>query len=143
MRNISFLFLIAFGILSCSTDGKLPTENSEIVGIWNWKSTDGGFANHIHESPETLGKLYQLTLKSDHSYTIKENGISISKGTFDLSQKESQLFNKVHTFIHFSGDFEGVQGVVLNGMVRRIDQGTLSISDDFHDGIGSTFVRSE
>lgn len=143
MKKFTFLLILAITFISCTADDKLKMDSSEIVGAWNWISTDGGMAFHIHETPESIGKEYQLILKSDNTYSLLENGITISKGTFELSMRESQLFNKVGKFISLSGDMEEAHGLVLNGMITRTDQKTLSITDDFPDGIGSTFSKIE
>ena len=143
MKKITFLLLLTIAFISCTGDDKLKIDSSEIVGAWNWTSTDGGVAFHIHETPESTGKDYQLILNSNNSYSLLENGITVSKGTFELSMRESQLFNKVSEFITFSGNMIEVHGLVLNGMITRTDQNTLNIMDDFPDGIGSTFSKIE
>lgn len=143
MKKFTFLLILAITFISCNADDKLKVDSSEIVGAWNWIRTDGGMDSHILETPESTGKEYQLILKSDNTYSLVENGITISNGTFELSMRESQLFNKVGKFITLSGDMEEAHDLVLNGMITRTDQKTLSIADDFHDGIGSTFSKIE
>lgn len=143
MKKITFLLLLAIVFISCTADDKLKIDSSEIVGVWNWTSTDGGMAFNIHETPESTGNEYQLILNSNYSYSLLENGNTISSGTFELSMRESQLFNRASKFITFSGDIEEADNLVLNGMITRTDQETLTIANDFPDGIGSTFSKIE
>lgn len=141
MKKLTIFLILAIAFISCTADDKLKTDSSGIVGTWNWTSTDGGIAFHIHETPESLGKEYQLILKSDNSYFLLENGIKISSGSYEISMKESQLFNELSKFITFSEDLEEVHGLVLNGMITLPDQNSLSISNDFPDGLGSMFSK--
>jgi hypothetical protein len=41
-----------------------------IVGTWVWERTDGGFGNHIHDTPASTGKTIAFTLAADSTNTI-------------------------------------------------------------------------
>ncbi|WP_303316594.1 hypothetical protein Q4Q34_07245 [Flavivirga abyssicola] len=143
MKKLIYLFILTLGIISCSSDDKTEIDNSNIIGKWNWTNTDGGIAFHIHETPESLGVTLYLILNRNYSYSILENGTEISNGTYQLIQKESNLTNELETFITYSGNFQQPQGIILSGMINSYDNNKLGISQDFPDGIGSGFEKTD
>jgi hypothetical protein len=142
MKKLITIFILILGVTSCSSDDEVKINNSDIVGKWNWFSTDGGIGYHIHENPESTGKEIELNLRQNYSYSIKENGTEISNGTYELSMRDSNYSTEQERFITCSGNYQN-QNVVLSGIIRVINIDTLTISDNYDDGIGSGFKKSE
>ncbi|WGH74698.1 hypothetical protein P8625_11465 [Tenacibaculum tangerinum] len=138
MKNL--LYIVAFALISCASSQIQNINNSDFVGIWNWTSTDGGFGNHIHKTPETLGKKVQLSLQKNDQFSIIENGKEVSKGTYTLTMKKAIYSNTQERYIQLSND-EHYDGIVLSGIIRLVKPATLEISDNNYDGLGSSFVK--
>lgn len=142
MKKMVYLFVLTLGIISCSSDDEIKINNSDLVGIWNWYSTDGGIAYHIHENPESTGTEIELHLNSNYSYEIIENGTEISNGTYELSMRESIYSTEQERFITYSESYQN-QNVVISGIIRIISSDTLTIADNYVDGVGSGFKKIE
>ncbi len=141
MKKIIYLFVLTIGIISCSSDDETQISNTDLIGTWNWTNTDGGIGFHIHETPETTGKTNQIILMDNYEFSIIENGSEISNGTYELTMRESISSQEKERFITYSGNFQQPQGVVISGIVRVLENSTLNISDNIHDGIGSLFEK--
>ncbi len=137
-----FFMLILFAIFSCSSDEITEIDNSDLVGNWNWTTTDGGIAFNIHETPETTGKIIHLNLSKNYTFSITENGDEISNGTYVLIMKKSIYSGELERFIQFPENYQ-YTGIVMNGIIKIDESNKLDISDNNYDGIGSGFVRIE
>lgn len=142
MQKVIFVFILTLGLLSCSSDDETTIGNSDLVGQWNWFSTDGGLNNQIRENPESTGKEIELHLNADYSYEVIENGIQVSAGTYELSLKESIYTTGQERFISYSSNYH-TQYVVLSGIIKSINSDSLKISDNNMDGIESGFNKNE
>ena len=65
MKKLIYLFILTFGIISCSSDDETGIDNSELIGKWNWISSCGGFTGDCwypsednYESVEFTNDLY-------------------------------------------------------------------------------------
>ena len=143
MKNLIYLFILTLGIMSCSSDNETTIDNTDLIGEWNWTSTGGGINGDIHETPSTTGKTYKINLNSNYTYSLFENEIEISSGTYELTMKESIYSGTTERFITYSDNFQQPQNLVINGIVRTYEINNLSISDNNHDGIGSEFEKVE
>jgi len=141
MKRIVFLVLTLLTLTLTSCDRNDSQTNNDIIGEWNWLGTDGGIAFHIHDSPASTEKVIIITLNNDYSYSVIENDILISKGTYDLSTKKSIHNHKMTRFIQIS-DTDFNSPIVMNGLITIVDNEELHISDNMHDGIGSGFERT-
>lgn len=144
IKRIIFIFIVSFGIISCSTEDENKIDNSKLVGEWKWTNTNGGFNGHINETPSTTGKSIELDLNVDYSYTIKENGSEISKGKYSLTMKESIYSVEAGKFIFYSEN-QQIKNAVLSGIIRfeENQMNKMKISDNNHDGISSIFEKVE
>lgn len=62
MRKIICYFIIAFSIISCSSE-KASSEQDAIIGEWNWIESSGGIAGTT-TTPQSTGKSIQLKITS-------------------------------------------------------------------------------
>jgi hypothetical protein len=142
MKNIIYLFILTLGIISCSSDNETEINNSDLVGEWNWTNTDGGIAAHIHETPETTGKIIRLNLMGNYEYSVTENGTEISSGIYELNMKKSIYSGEMERFIQFPENQQYI-GIVTRGIIKTYENNKLDISDNNYDGIGSGFEKIE
>lgn len=142
MKNIIYLFILTLGIISCSSDNETEINNSDLVGEWNWTNTDGGIAAHIHETPETTGKIIRLNLMGNYEYSVTENGTEISSGIYELTMKKSIYSGEMERFIQFPENQQYI-GIVTRGIIKTYENNKLDISDNNYDGIGSGFEKIE
>lgn len=140
MKNIFLLIALTLGITSCSSDETYRIDNSDLVGVWSWISTDGGIGGNIHETPESTEKTVQLKLNSASGFSIFENEIEVSSGTYELSIRESIHSGELERYITYSTDTPS-QYIVLGGLIEVHDGNQLNVSDNTHDGIGSVFEK--
>lgn len=138
MKNLLYIFTFVFVLVSCASSQVKKVDNTDVVGVWNWESTTGGFANSFNKNPETLGKKVQLTLQKNYEFSFAENDVIISKGTYSLEMKKSIYTNKPERFITLSNDYTH-SDIVLSGIIKKINEHTLEISDNNYDGLGSSF----
>lgn len=119
-------------ITGCSKN----TEKSSIqklIGTWQWISTDGGFAFHIHLTPVSTGKNVELKITADGKYAVYTNDLLTSEGTYTLETKKCIHDLTDKTFINFSSDNDL--------MVEGLDLERLEVSDEAYDGLGSIYKR--
>ena len=140
MKQSLILLFVVFALLSCEAENEDTIQNTGIVGVWNWLRTDGGFAFHIHESPETTGKTIKLCLTEDKKFRILENDLEVASGTYSLSLMKSIYSGELADYITYEGDYSDVN-VVIAGIIEVLDNNILTIADNCYDGIGSTFER--
>jgi hypothetical protein len=143
MKKIISIFILTLGIISCSSDGETKIDNSDLIGNWNWTNTDGGVGFHIHETPETTGKIIHLNLYENYEFSVTENGIEISNGIYELIMKESIYSGEMERFIELQTNDQPYLGFVKNGIINIYENEKLNISDNNADGIGSEFVKIE
>lgn len=141
MKKLIYLFVLTFGIISCSSDDETEISNSDFVGIWNWTGTSGGLI-YFEETPETTGKTIHLTLMDNYDFSITENGNEISNGTYELTLKKSIYSGETEKFIQFPEN-QQYTGIVNRGIIKTYETNKLDISDNNPDGIGSGFIKIE
>ncbi len=142
MKKLIYLFVLTLGIISCTSDDETEINNSGLIGKWNWTNTDGGIGFHIHETPETTGKIIHLTLMENYTYSITENENEISNGTYELIMKKSIYSGELDRFIQFPEN-QQYTGIVMQGIIKTYETNKLDISDNNYDGIGSKFLKIE
>jgi|TARA_B110000967_G_C18429542_1_gene337795 hypothetical protein len=143
MKNLIYLFILALGMISCSSDDETKIDNSDLIGNWNWTNTDGGIGFHIHETPETTGKIIHLNLNENYEYSVTENETEISNGIYELIMKKSIYSGEMKRFIKLQTIDQQYLGFVKNGIINIDENEKLNISDNNADGIGSKFERIE
>ena len=125
--------LLTLSITGCSKQVEKSTVEESLVGTWQWVRTDGGFAFHIHETPVSTGKNVDLKVSPDGKYSIYTNGALTSNGTYTLETRQCIHDHTDKTFINFSSG--------SGFMVEKIDNQHLDVSDEAHDGVGSSYKR--
>lgn len=117
----------------CAKEADKFTSKKSLVGTWEWEGTSGGTAFHIHATPASTGKNVDLKITSGGEYFVYTNGALTSKGTYILETQKCIHDNTNKTWINFSSDYDF--------MVERLDENTLQVSDEGHDGMGSGYKR--
>lgn len=143
MKNLTYLLILTFGFISCKADYEPTIGNADIVGTWNWISTEGGIATNINETLTTLGKNYKLKLNTNYTYLVFEDENEISTGKYELTMRKSIYSSDMERFISYSDSFQQPQYLVLSGIIRVFEVSNLTISDNNYDGLGSRFGKVE
>lgn len=120
---------------SCKKNQDGRTDAKDLVGVWEWVRTDGGFGFHIHHTPASTGKQIELKVGTDNKYSFYVNGVLKSEGTFTISLKQSIVDQKNKRFIDFSDPNDQDQ------LIFRVDNGVLELTDNYHDGTGSQYKK--
>ena len=83
------LVVFAVSLLpSCGKSLAQQAVDEKILGSWEWVRTDGGIANHIHETPASTGQEKTLLLNANNTYVIMVNSAVFSQGTFIVESKQ-------------------------------------------------------
>lgn len=143
MKKYIYLIILTLGIMSCSSDEEATIDNSDLIGEWNWTATVGGINGDIKETPASIGKTYKMNLNSNYTYSLFEDAVEISSGTYELTMKESIYSGAKERFIAYSDNSQQPQNLVIIGIVKTYEINDLSIFDNNHDGIGSKFEKLE
>jgi len=130
---LSFLLTI---ITSCSKNDNYTFDNQNLTGTWKWVRTDGGIANHIHETPASTGNNIDLKITSDYKYFIYTNGTLSSQGTYNLEIRNCIHDHTDKNVINFSTSTDP------DMMIENVDNLNLELSDDVYDGTSSLYVRN-
>ena len=141
MKKTVILIIFIAVIFSCEAGQESNVMNSGFVGRWNWTSTDGGIAFHIHETPESTGNTIRLYLTEDKEYSVIINDIDVYTGVYEISMERSIYSGELEEYITLNGNQPNCCNVVLNGIINHQENNTLSISDNCYDGVGSTYKR--
>ncbi len=140
MKIFLLLSLLMISVLSCRTsDDESTISNTDLVGTWNWISTEGGINAQINDTPQSTGKIIHLELTNDFKYSITENGNQTSNGTYVLSMEKSIYSGNNERFIVLSNN----QEVVMKGIINVNNTNKLVIADNNHDGVTSTYSLVE
>lgn len=133
-RTLLLVFTLALGAVSCTKE-KPEAPEAELTGVWQWVRSDGGIGNNIHYTPATTGKQVTLKLTADRQYFFYSHGVLTSQGTYTLETGTCIHDGKQKTRLNFSG--------CPDQMIHLLDDKTLQLSDEAHDGIGSEYTRAE
>jgi hypothetical protein len=129
------LTIAAFFVTGCSRQTGQTLDGNGLVGTWQWVRSDGGFGYHIHDTPASTGKNIELKFLDNSRYAIYTNGAITSQGTYTLENKQCIHDHKAKTFINFSSASDA------DMMIEKMEGGTLELSDEHFDGIGSIYQR--
>ena len=132
------IHLFAIVLLTALAAGcsKKVNKAEGLTGRWEWKSTDGGLAAHIHQTPATTGKTEQLRLSGTLQYFRYTNNVLTEEGTYHLSERYCIHDQKLKTVILFSGNQEAL-------MVENVDEQQLVLSDENYDGLTLLYERND
>ncbi|SDX37776.1 hypothetical protein SAMN05444411_10539 [Lutibacter oricola] len=143
MKNIGYLLVLFVVLLSCNQDDSVEVYSNDMVGKWEWKSTNGGEAGRIYKTPQNTDKIIHLDLKPDFEYTILLNNKESISGTYSIINKKSILTEETEQFISITTISEESKSiVVLEGIINVYNySNSLFINQDFENGMGSVFER--
>ncbi len=130
MKNLIFILLTFFSLISCGRDNEEEKDNSLWLGKWSWVSSSGGITGTTL-TPASTSKTIVLTLNSDNTFSISTNGVTTSRGTYSLHKDVSNLTHYEATFIQFSGN--STRSTIAN------ENDQLILSDDANDGFTSLY----
>lgn len=134
------LYLILFfSIVFSCTNSKTELSQS-FVGKWSWVATDGGIGYHIHQTPESSGKVVFFYLLENNSFKIEINGVVTHSGTYAMSEKNSIYNGNLSPFITISENTDN-EPAVFNGIISSSENSQLQIADNNYDGVSSVYVR--
>ena len=127
MKKINILLLSISAFLAAVACGTREDElsNEQFVGTWSWAATTGGIGN-INETPSSTGIQRTITFTDTYIYTVKENGATVSEGTYNLLIEVTPNEHKEKLFI----DFSNYPDVFVDG----IDSSNLYLGDHTNDG---------
>jgi len=134
------LILMVILFFSCNNNAQNNMSNDDIIGEWNWVSTNGGFAFNVHETPSTTEEIIVLKISKNYSYLILENDTIVSEGTYSLVLKKSIYDGNMKSYLTLSDNYSN-QNVIIGGLINNVSKTELNIVDNMHDGIGSWFKR--
>ncbi|QOW08843.1 hypothetical protein Q73A0000_00030 [Kaistella flava (ex Peng et al. 2021)] len=117
----AFLFLV----FSCGTRED-ETDNEQYIGVWNWVSTSGGISN-TQQTPANTGINKTMTLTAESVYSIKENSVVVSEGTYYLGRGVTNTDHAEKLFLHFSNSPDLI--------VETINGTDLYLAEDKNDGL--------
>lgn len=123
--NIFLLSLIAVTVFIACGTREDELSNEQFVGTWNWAATTGGIGN-INDTPSSTGIQRTITFTDTYIYTVKENGATVSEGTYNLLIEVTPNEHKEKLFI----DFSNYPDVFVDG----IDSSNLYLGDHTADG---------
>ena len=132
-RTIRNTTLAAATAVMALTACSKSSDNSDITGSWSWVSRNGGIGGNTNETPASTGKNITLVLGTDSKYSIWENGVIISQGTYTRSTGTCIHDQGIKTTLDFSG--------APDMMVESFNGNTLVLSDEANDGLNSTYRR--
>lgn len=90
MKNKLLFGLVSLFFLSCSTS--VEGVSVDLLGLWDWTSTSGGFAGTI-TTPESTGSSRSLEF-TETMLRVYENGTLVSEGTYRIETRLSILFDE-------------------------------------------------
>ena len=123
--NIFLLSLIAVTVFIACGTREDELSNEQFVGTWSWAATTGGIGN-INDTPTSTGIQRTITFTDAYIYTVKENGATVSEGTYNLLIEVTPNEHKEKLFI----DFSNYPDVFVDG----IDSSNLYLGDHTNDG---------
>ena len=123
--NIFLLSLIAVTVFVACGTREDELSNEQFVGTWNWAATTGGIGN-INDTPANTGIQRTITFTDTYVYTVKENGATVSEGTYNILKEVTPTEHKEKLFI----DFSNYPDVFVDG----IDSSNLYLGDHTNDG---------
>ncbi|WP_332033039.1 hypothetical protein [Kaistella sp.] len=123
--NIFLLSLIAVTVFIACGTREDELSNEQFVGTWHWAATTGGIGN-INDTPSSTGIQRTITFTDAYIYTVKENGATVSEGTYNLLIEVTPNEHKEKLFI----DFSNYPDVFVDG----IDSSNLYLGDHTNDG---------
>ena len=123
--NIFLLSLIVVTIFVACGTREDELSNEQFVGTWNWAATTGGIGN-INDTPANTGIQRTITFTYTYVYTVKENGATVSEGTYNILKEVTPTEHKEKLFI----DFSNYPDVFVDG----IDSSNLYLGDHTNDG---------
>jgi len=127
------LILSLIILMSCS-DQNEPVEQ-QILGKWEWISSVGGFAG-TRITPATSNETQVIVFSKEKIARYKNDSL-ISEKPYHIEQGKTVFSNKDQDILVEGDDNSGIR------LVLKVSGDTLELANNFVDGFGHTYVRSE
>ena len=140
MQKIAFklsFVLLTLVILSAHSCGRRdndkkrgchdPEVNNLVVGTWKLQNTFCGTG-----ASEAAAKSVILTIEADNTYSFVTDGVKTSQGTYNFSEKTSQVHRTTKQFLDFSND---------NSFILDVSSNRLELGQDVANGKNYSYVR--
>lgn len=134
MKKILFTAAVAAISLTSCRNGDEKETLKQLEGTWKWVSTSTNSGGTV-ATPTTTGKEVELSLRSDKSYEVKENGTSVNTGTYTVSDFVSNLDHTTKPYIDFSN--------YPDRLVHSVSDTKLFLSDDSAAGIVDEYDKKQ
>ena len=104
-----------------------PEVNNLVVGTWKLQNTFCGTG-----ASEAAAKSVILTIEADNTYSFVTDGVKTSQGTYNFSEKTSQVHRTTKQFLDFSND---------NSFILDVSSNRLELGQDVANGKNYSYVR--
>jgi hypothetical protein len=140
------LTVITITICSCKKDDSVnnPTQ-AGITGTWAWSSSLGGMTGNDNPTPEKTGRKRSMIFLENKQFFLVENGDTIQKTDYFLSNEASILFHKNYDFVTVNYKFrisnpDSVITLPMRYIINSMSD-TLSLTEDVFDGYSHWYLR--
>jgi len=132
IKLITFVILV-LGFSSCSISGS-DTNESKIVGQWEWIRSTGGIAGQVL-TPDSAGVPGRhFNFNSDYTFSFFRADTLVQTGTYSLEEKDENIIIDYNTE---KEDFS------LNQRVKFKGNDTLILADECYDCYINTYIRMQ
>ena len=128
MKKTTYLLLLLFSIISCSTHMN-DNENNTIIGKWTWVESSGGIAG-ITTTPQSSGKSIQLEI-SNTKVKKYVDGILVLESSYSI-QTGTSIFGGEKKLIIYDNDSK-------QSFTRTDNQ--LILNDECYDCYFNSYVK--
>ena len=113
---------------SCSKD---TDPNADIMGKWNWVSSDGGLIG-AHYTPASTGRNVVLQFTRGNNFYTYTNGTLTTQGTFTVRMIEDS--GRQRRYIEFSSGMG-------SEIIALVTPTTLQLGENANDGFAHLYKR--
>ncbi len=104
-----------------------PEVNNLVVGTWKLQNISCNAG-----TTEAATKSVILTIDANNNYSFVTDGVKTSQGTYNFSEKTSQVYGTAKQFLDFSND---------NSFILDVNSSRLGLGQDVANGKNYSYVR--
>ncbi len=134
LENAPVIVLMSLVLFTGCAKHHESTDQTDLIGSWQWVRTDGGIGNAIHDTPASTGKQVELHISAGNHYAIYTNGEITRQGTYQAVMRKcihDHTPKRVLVFTNGAAEM----------MIEYKSNDTMAVSDDYHDGMGSLYIK--